>query len=306
MRLPNKPANITLYLIPEVDINALTSRIDGIKARLQHGVTRLLESQNVQLLHGTAELLGQHEVQVTTAEGTRVLSADAILIATGSRPRVPDWCTPDGERILTTRDCYPPHIFPESMRGTGEGHYDWDLKPSSKMTNANVASIVNMANDHVMTVQYKGGEKKILVTKDTVIVTQVHVTAHSHWGKGLDRIRLHRRQLGRLGARGCGRGRVPPGIIGVPPAAAPGAGDLLAEARADRPDLVEALAEMHDAQTARCVTLERKVLAGIGGGCQQPLGGMRIAQGQMVGGGCVEEPGRVGQRRQAARASPHS
>src|SRR5712671_6705517 len=30
------------------------------------------------------------------------------------------------------------HIFPESMRGTGEGHYDWDLKPQSKMTNANV------------------------------------------------------------------------------------------------------------------------------------------------------------------------
>jgi hypothetical protein len=63
------------------------------------------------------------------------------------------------------------HIFPESMRGTGEGHYDWDLKPDSKMTNANVANIVNMAKDHVMTVQYQGGEKKILVTKETVVVT---------------------------------------------------------------------------------------------------------------------------------------
>src|SRR5260370_35974774 len=62
------------------------------------------------------------------------------------------------------------HIFPESMRGTGEGHYDWDLRPSSKMTNANVANVVNMADDRVMTVQYKGGEKKILVTKDTVVV----------------------------------------------------------------------------------------------------------------------------------------
>ena len=67
------------------------------------------------------------------------------------------------------------HIFPENMRGTGEGHYDWDLKPDSKMTNANVANIVNMANDHVMTVQYKGGEKKILVTKDTVVVTYAPV-----------------------------------------------------------------------------------------------------------------------------------
>jgi len=35
------------------------------------------------------------------------------------------------------------HIFPESMRGTGEGHYDWDLLPKSKMTNANVEQAVN-------------------------------------------------------------------------------------------------------------------------------------------------------------------
>jgi hypothetical protein len=63
------------------------------------------------------------------------------------------------------------HVFPEPMRGTGEGHYDWDLKPNSKMTNANVANIVGMQNDRVMTVQYKGGEKKILVTPQTVVVT---------------------------------------------------------------------------------------------------------------------------------------
>src|SRR5207237_1617328 len=67
------------------------------------------------------------------------------------------------------------HIFPENMRGTGEGHYDWDLRPESKMTNANVANIVSVANDRVMTVQYKGGEKKILVTKDTVVVTYTPV-----------------------------------------------------------------------------------------------------------------------------------
>jgi len=67
------------------------------------------------------------------------------------------------------------HIFPESMRGTGEGHYDWDLRPDSKMTNANVASVMNMANDRVMTVQYKGGEKKVLVTDKTVVVSYVPV-----------------------------------------------------------------------------------------------------------------------------------
>jgi len=62
------------------------------------------------------------------------------------------------------------HIFPESMRGTGEGHRDWDLRPESKMTNANVADIKSMGDGKVMTIQYKGGEKKILVTPRTVVV----------------------------------------------------------------------------------------------------------------------------------------
>jgi hypothetical protein len=62
------------------------------------------------------------------------------------------------------------HIFPENMRGTGEGHYDWDLRPNSKMTNANVANVTSMGKDRVMTVQYKGGEKKILVPANAVVV----------------------------------------------------------------------------------------------------------------------------------------
>ena len=63
------------------------------------------------------------------------------------------------------------HIFPEAMRGTGEGHYDWDLRPNSKMTNANVADISSMGKDRVMTVKYKGGEKKILVPESAVVVS---------------------------------------------------------------------------------------------------------------------------------------
>jgi hypothetical protein len=62
------------------------------------------------------------------------------------------------------------HIFPETMRGTGEGHYDWDLRPNSKMTNANVANVTGMGKDRVMTVQYKGGEKKVLIPENAVVV----------------------------------------------------------------------------------------------------------------------------------------
>ena len=64
-------------------------------------------------------------------------------------------------------------IFPESMRGTGEGHYDWDLKPNTKMTNANVEQTVAGVDGPVLSVKYKDGEKKVLVTPETAVVTYV-------------------------------------------------------------------------------------------------------------------------------------
>jgi hypothetical protein len=65
------------------------------------------------------------------------------------------------------------HIFPESMRGTGEGHYDWDLRPNTKMTNANVEQTVGGVDGPVLTVKYKDGEKKVFVTPETQVVTYV-------------------------------------------------------------------------------------------------------------------------------------
>ena len=65
------------------------------------------------------------------------------------------------------------HIFPESMRGTGEGHYPWDLRPQSTMTNANVEQIVAGVDGQTLTVKYKDGEKKVIVPPDAPIVTYV-------------------------------------------------------------------------------------------------------------------------------------
>ena len=65
------------------------------------------------------------------------------------------------------------HIFPESMRGTGEGHYDWDLKPNTKMTNANVEQTVAGVEGQMLSVKYKDGKKKLLVTPETAVVTYV-------------------------------------------------------------------------------------------------------------------------------------
>ncbi len=62
------------------------------------------------------------------------------------------------------------HIFPEAMRGTGEGDRAYDYKPKSTMTNGTVDASVAKVSGSTMTLKYKEGEKKIDVTPETVIV----------------------------------------------------------------------------------------------------------------------------------------
>ncbi|HKY85218.1 MAG TPA: hypothetical protein VJL90_00495 [Pseudorhodoplanes sp.] len=65
------------------------------------------------------------------------------------------------------------HIFPEAMRGAGEGHRPFDLRPGSTMTNAAVDTTVVGTSGHVVTVKYKDGEKKFVVPADAPIVAYV-------------------------------------------------------------------------------------------------------------------------------------
>jgi hypothetical protein len=60
-------------------------------------------------------------------------------------------------------------VFPEALRGTGEGHYDWDLGQSSTMTNGAVGALVG-STGRTMTVTYKGGEKQVVVPADVPVV----------------------------------------------------------------------------------------------------------------------------------------
>ena len=107
---------------PHIDREALRDRVVGIENRLSSSITDQLMSQGVRLIRGTATLDGPNTVVSVTADGeTERLHADAILIATGTRPRIPDWCEPDGERILTTRDCYPPKEIPGHLIVIGSG-----------------------------------------------------------------------------------------------------------------------------------------------------------------------------------------
>ena len=63
-------------------------------------------------------------------------------------------------------------IFPESMRGLGEGHRPWD-RPGTTMTNATVDTTVTSIDGQLVTVRYKGGEKKIVIRPETIILTYV-------------------------------------------------------------------------------------------------------------------------------------
>jgi hypothetical protein len=63
------------------------------------------------------------------------------------------------------------HIFPEAMRGTGEGHRPWDGGAQATMTNANVETAVAGVDGQMLTLKYKDGEKKLLVTPKTAIVS---------------------------------------------------------------------------------------------------------------------------------------
>ena len=73
------------------------------------------------------------------------------------------------------------HIFPESMRGTGEGNRAWDLTPKSSMTNGTVAqksnkvenNKVNSVEGNDVTVNFNGGTKIVTVTSDTKVIALV-------------------------------------------------------------------------------------------------------------------------------------
>lgn len=112
--------------VPEVDLPLLRTRISGIVGRLATVGYQLLESQGVRIIEGAGRLAGPHTVVATTTgpDGSKVeeeIEADAILVSTGSRPRIPDFAEPDGERVLTTRDAYPPKELPAHLVVIGSG-----------------------------------------------------------------------------------------------------------------------------------------------------------------------------------------
>jgi hypothetical protein len=130
-------------------------------------------------LRGTIEAVDGPMLTVKERAGTtlKVKLADNVAIRAvvkmsmadikpGSYVGVTGMPQPDG-----SQKALEVHIFPEPMRGTGEGHRPWDLQPSSTMTNANVETTVASTDGQVLMMKYKDGEKKVIVPPTTPIVT---------------------------------------------------------------------------------------------------------------------------------------
>ncbi|HXE48802.1 MAG TPA: hypothetical protein VN663_10550 [Ramlibacter sp.] len=67
-------------------------------------------------------------------------------------------------------------VLPESARGSGEGHYEWDLAPGSMMTNGNVDNVVEGVNGRTLKLSYKGGTKDVTVPEGIPVVVPAPAT----------------------------------------------------------------------------------------------------------------------------------
>ena len=132
-------------------------------------------------VRGTLEQVNGNVLSVKTRSGTSTTvplkdGAPVVAVAKGAMSDIQS-NTFVGITALAQPDgsikAVEVHVFPESMRGTGEGHYGWDLMPNSTMTNAAVAQQVQKVDGNVLTLKYKDGEKTIVVPADAVVVNLV-------------------------------------------------------------------------------------------------------------------------------------
>lgn len=106
---------------PHIDLGNLRERLAGIEAKLTNTTTKVLASQQVRLIDGIGSIVDEHTVRAVTDDGEEDIFADYIVLCTGSRPRIPEWAPVDGDRILTTRDAYPPKELPSHIVVVGSG-----------------------------------------------------------------------------------------------------------------------------------------------------------------------------------------
>ena len=159
----------------------LTLRAFSAAALLLLAVTSIANAQGAVRLRGTVDRIEGSMYVIKLSNGTeaKVAPTEKALFVAIVKASLSD--IKQGSFVGTTgmpqadgsQKAIEVHIFPEAVRGTGEGHYPWDLRPQSTMTNANVEQTATGVDGQTLTLKYKDGEKKILVPPDAMIVTYV-------------------------------------------------------------------------------------------------------------------------------------
>jgi hypothetical protein len=94
-----------------------------------------------------------------------LVKASLADIKTDSFIGIAGMLQPDGSILA-----FSIHIFLPAQRGVvPDRHGPWDARPGSTMTNAYVENSVTSKDGETLMVKYKDGEKKIVVTPQTVI-----------------------------------------------------------------------------------------------------------------------------------------
>ncbi|MCK8784072.1 hypothetical protein M0638_06730 [Roseomonas sp. NAR14] len=132
-------------------------------------------------LRGTIVALEGDVLTVATREGSRVAVRLAEPLAVSALRRVPLSGIAPGAFVGVAAEPGPDggwralevHVFPESARGTGEGHRAWDLVPGSSMTNATVTATVAGTSGRELTMAYRGGTVTVTVPPDAPVVTPI-------------------------------------------------------------------------------------------------------------------------------------
>jgi hypothetical protein len=130
-------------------------------------------------VRGTVEALDGYQLKVKSREGTNVtikladpytvaavVKTELAAVKPGAFIGTASMKQADGSLVALEV-----LVFPEAMRGTGEGHYPWDLQPESMMTNATIATLADSPKGREMTLTYKGESNKVIVPAGVPIVT---------------------------------------------------------------------------------------------------------------------------------------
>jgi hypothetical protein len=150
----------------------------GIAAALAVSSLALAQQPQMTRVRGTIEKVDGPVLTVKARDGAEltVRLADGAPVRTVIRKSLADvkansfvgitaMPQPDG-----TQKAVEIHIFPEAMRGTGEGHRPWDLMPNSTMTNANIETAVASSDGQKLILKYKDGEKTFIVPANVEVV----------------------------------------------------------------------------------------------------------------------------------------